>query len=85
MIDIVSLNRVESAHLLVVASEDEDDLLFKLTAAALASSHIQLNILIDVPLVFLDIVILATLELDFLDVLIATESVDPSASVSANC
>ena len=80
MVDVVSFDGAEGTHLFVVATKYENGVFFEETAAALAPGDVELDSFIDVPLVFLDAVVFTSFKLYFLDVFIASKSVDGSAT-----
>ena len=84
MVDVISFDGAEGTHFFVVATKYENGVFFEEAAAALASGDVELDSFIDVPLVFLDAVIFTSFELYFLDVFIASKSVDGSASFGAH-
>ena len=62
--------------LLVVSTEDEDNIVLEETRGALGPCNVQTHFFVGQPLVFIDIVYLARLQLNFFDVLIATKGIN---------
>jgi hypothetical protein len=85
MQDVESLNTAQGTHLFVVTSENENDVFFEKAAAALRSRDIKLDVIVDIPFVFLDTIVLTAFELHFLYVLISSKSVNCLASMGAYC
>lgn len=83
-IDVETLDRVECTHLLIVATEDEDDGLLEETAAALATCYVELYRIVNVPFVVFDAVEFAASQLNFLRVLVTSECIDSLAAVGTH-
>lgn len=76
MCDVVALDRIERAELLIVAAEDENHVVFEEAGRVLTPGHVQFYAFVAVPLVFFYIVDLTALQLHLFYVFKAAHSID---------
>ena len=74
-VDIIAFNWVQCAELLIITTENKDDVVLEKCRTALWTGYMKLDLFIGLPSVILNIVDFTGSQLDFLDVFVASQRV----------